>query len=64
MRFKIQRAVNGEWYCEIQAEGNNETLFTSETYKDVADIHNAIFLLRTGIHTAEIVTSTLPPGED
>jgi uncharacterized protein YegP (UPF0339 family) len=44
MRFKISKSTDGQYYFEIQAGGNYETLATSETYKrrDKRDVLAAI----------------------
>ena len=37
IRFRISRNRSGEYYFEIQAAGNYETLATSEGYRSKAD---------------------------
>lgn len=45
-RFKLQRTSDGQqFYFEEQADGNHETLTTSETYKRKGDAIKAISLL-------------------
>lgn len=60
MKFKIGKASDGQYYFEIQAAGNHETLATSETYKrrDKADVLKAIELIRQGVSGAQIVDGT------
>lgn len=57
MQFKISKSTDGQYYFEIQAAGNYETLATSETYKrpDKRDIHKAIDLIKEGAADADIV---------
>jgi len=57
MRFKISKSSDGQYYFEIQAAGNYETLATSETYKrpDKRDVLKAIELIRGGASSGEIV---------
>jgi len=57
MRFKISKSVDGQYYFEIQADGNHETLATSETYKrkDKRDVLKAIELIQGGAGKAEVV---------
>ena len=57
MRFKISKSVDGQYYFEIQADGNHETLATSETYKreDKRDVLKAIELIQGGAGAAEVV---------
>jgi uncharacterized protein YegP (UPF0339 family) len=60
MRFKISRSTDGQYYFEIQAGGNYETLATSETYKspDKKDVRKAIDLIKAGVADAEVVDDT------
>jgi uncharacterized protein YegP (UPF0339 family) len=60
MRFKISKSTDGQYYFEIQAAGNYETLATSETYKrpDKKDVRKAIDLIRAGVADAEVVDDT------
>lgn len=60
MRFKISKSKDGQYYFEIQAAGNYETLATSETYKrpDKRDVLKAIDLIVAGAADAEVVDDT------
>lgn len=60
MRFTINPSQDGQYYFEIQAAGNYETLATSETYKrrDKKDVLKAIDLIRQGAANAEVVDNT------
>ena len=60
MRFKIGKASNGQYYFEIQAAGNFETLATSETYVtgDKDDVRRAISLIQAGAAGADVVDDT------
>lgn len=60
MRFKISKSQDGQYYFEIQAAGNYETLATSETYKrrNKQDVLNAINLIMNGARGAEIDDDT------
>lgn len=60
MKFKISKASDGQYYFEIQADGNHETLATSETYRrrNKADVLKAIELIRQGVSDAQIVDDT------
>lgn len=60
MRFKISKSSDGQYYFEIQAAGNYETLATSETYKrrDKRDVLKAIELIKGGASGGEIVDDT------
>jgi uncharacterized protein YegP (UPF0339 family) len=60
VRFKISKASDGQYYFEIQAAGNHETLATSETYtrRDKANVLKAIELIRQGVSGAQIVDDT------
>lgn len=60
MKFKISKSSDGQYYFEIQAAGNHETLATSETYKrrDKSDVLKAIELIRQGVPSAEVVDET------
>lgn len=60
MTFKISKSQDGQYYFEIQAAGNHETLATSETYKSPSkrDVLKAIELVRHGAAGAEIVDET------
>jgi uncharacterized protein YegP (UPF0339 family) len=54
MRFRISRNRSGEYYFEIQAAGNYETLATSEGYRSKADCERAIALIRTQAASATV----------
>ncbi len=60
MRFKISKSTDGQYYFEIQAAGNYETLATSETYKraDKRDVLKAIELIAGGAGGAQVVDDT------
>ena len=55
MRNKLQKDSAGQFYFEIQASGNHQTLVTSEGYKERADALAAIKLIRIEVDTAEMV---------
>jgi uncharacterized protein YegP (UPF0339 family) len=55
MRFKISQARDGQYYFEIQAAGNYETLATSEMYRQKSDAEHAINLIKQGAATAPTV---------
>lgn len=57
MRFKISKASDGQYYFEIQAGGNYETLATSETYKrrDKRDVRAAIDQIKREAAGADVV---------
>jgi len=57
VRFKISKSTDGQYYFELQADGNHATLATSETYKrkDKRDVLEAIELIRSGASGAEVV---------
>jgi uncharacterized protein YegP (UPF0339 family) len=58
MRFKISKSQNDQYYFEIQAGGNYETLATSETYIRKVDARAAIDLIKAGAATADVVDAT------
>jgi uncharacterized protein YegP (UPF0339 family) len=60
VRFTINKASNGQYYFEIQAAGNYETLATSETYlqEDKQDVLQAIELIRSGAASAQLIDNT------
>ena len=55
MRFKISKSRNSQYYFEIQAAGNYETLATSETYTTESAARNAIRLIQGGAPGAPVV---------
>lgn len=57
MRFKISKSSDGQYYFEIQAGGNYETLATSETYKhpNKRDVHKAIEQIQREAGGADVV---------
>ncbi|TFV92605.1 DUF1508 domain-containing protein [Blastococcus sp. CT_GayMR20] len=60
MRFKISESTDGQYYFEIQAGGNYETLATSETYKrsDKRDVQAAIDQIRREAGGADVVNDS------
>ena len=54
MRFRISRNSRGEYYFEIQAGGNWETLATSEGYRSKADCERAIDMIKAQAAAATI----------
>lgn len=46
MRFVLRRRVDRQWYFEVQAGGNWETLVVSEGYKRKRDARRAIRMLQ------------------
>ena len=54
MRFRISRNSRGEYYFEIQAAGNYETLATSEGYSSKAACERAIDLIKTQAASATV----------
>ena len=54
MRFRISRNSRGEFYFEIQAAGNYETLATSEGYRSKSDCERAIALIKSQVATATV----------
>lgn len=55
MRFKINRSRDLQFYFEIQAAGNYETLATSETYRTETAARQAIALIKSGASGGTIV---------
>ncbi len=58
MRFRIGKSSNGQYYFEIQAAGNYETLATSETYTTKQACQEAINQIKAGATTATVVDNT------
>ena len=56
MRFKISKSTDGQYYFEIRAGGNYETLATSETYKrrDKRDVLAAIDQIKREVAGADV----------
>jgi uncharacterized protein YegP (UPF0339 family) len=55
MRFKLSEASNGQTYFELQADGNHETLATSETYARESDALAAIELIKREAGAGSVV---------
>lgn len=58
MYFKISKSANDQYYFEVVASGNNQTLCTSETYEDKTDVENAIKIIIDEAKTAIIKDTT------
>lgn len=58
MRFSISLSSDGQYYFEIQAAGNYETLATSETYVSKSDAEAAIAQIQGGAAGATVVDNT------
>ena len=54
MRFKINKSRDGQFYFEIQAVGNYETLATSERYTTKSACQHAIDLIKQGAGSATV----------
>jgi uncharacterized protein YegP (UPF0339 family) len=54
MRFRISKSRDGQFYFEIQAAGNYETLATSERYTTKADCQYAIDLIKAQVGSATV----------
>jgi len=53
IEFQLHRAINGQYYCRIVANG--EVLFTSETYPNKRDLVYAADVVRAYATSAQIL---------